>query len=91
MNTNGEREKQQPAPHYAMRSNMRKRPDVTLGFTRKAQTGLEAMYLTVNEVDGQLFKVFATIGKSGCAITAKAEAISRLVSLGACRSMNATY
>ena len=39
------------------------------------------MYLTVNEVDGQPFEVFATIGKSGRSITAKAEAIGRLVSL----------
>ncbi len=39
------------------------------------------MYLTVNEVDGKPFEVFATIGKSGRSITAKAEAIGRLVSL----------
>jgi ribonucleoside-diphosphate reductase alpha chain len=39
------------------------------------------LYLTVNEVDGQPFEVFATIGKSGRSITAKAEAIGRLVSL----------
>jgi ribonucleoside-diphosphate reductase alpha chain len=79
----GEREKQQPAPapHYSMSSNVRKRPDVTRGFTQKVQTGLGAMYLTVNEVDGQPFEVFATIGKSGRSITAKAEAIGRLVSL----------
>lgn len=62
-------------------SNVRKRPDVVQGFTQKVQTGLGAMYLTVNEVDGQPFEVFATIGKSGRSITAKAEAIGRLVSL----------
>jgi len=80
----GEREKQQepaPAPQYAMSSSVRKRPDLTRGFTQKVQTGLGAMYLTVNEVDGQPFEVFATIGKSGRSITAKAEAIGRLVSL----------
>ena len=80
----GEREKQQepaPAPHYAMSSGVRKRPDLTRGFTQKVQTGLGVMYLTVNEVDGQPFEVFATIGKSGRSITAKAEAIGRLVSL----------
>ncbi|MDR3362477.1 MAG: vitamin B12-dependent ribonucleotide reductase [Desulfovibrio sp.] len=62
-------------------SSVRKRPDIVQGFTRKVQTGLGAMYLTVNEVDGEPFEVFATIGKSGRSITAKAEAIGRLVSL----------
>ncbi|MDR3320036.1 MAG: vitamin B12-dependent ribonucleotide reductase [Desulfovibrio sp.] len=62
-------------------SSVRKRPDMVQGFTQKVQTGLGAMYLTVNEVDGQPFEVFATIGKSGRSITAKAEAIGRLVSL----------
>jgi ribonucleoside-diphosphate reductase alpha chain len=62
-------------------SLVRKRPDVVVGFTQKVQTGLGAMYLTVNEVEGKPFEVFATIGKSGRSITAKAEAIGRLVSL----------
>ncbi len=62
-------------------SAVRKRPDIVQGFTQKVQTGLGAMYLTVNEVDGEPFEVFATIGKSGRSITAKAEAIGRLVSL----------
>jgi ribonucleoside-diphosphate reductase alpha chain len=57
------------------------RPDLIYGFTQKVQTGLGAMYLTVNEVDGRPFEVFATIGRSGRSITAKAEAIGRLVSL----------
>ena len=60
---------------------VRRRPDFVTGFTQKVQTGLGAMYLTVNEVDGKPFEVFATIGKSGHSVTAKAEAIGRLVSL----------
>lgn len=60
---------------------VRKRPDFMTGFTQKVQTGLGAMYLTVNEIDGKPFEVFATIGKSGHSVTAKAEAIGRLVSL----------
>jgi ribonucleoside-diphosphate reductase alpha chain len=60
---------------------VRDRPDVVYGFTRKINTGLGVLYLTVNEVDGRPFEVFATIGKSGRSITAKAEAIGRLVSL----------
>ncbi|MBD5627601.1 MAG: vitamin B12-dependent ribonucleotide reductase [Desulfovibrio sp.] len=70
-----------PAAPAPAASGVRKRPDVVQGFTQKVQTGLGAMYLTVNEVDGQPFEVFATIGKSGRSITAKAEAIGRLVSL----------
>jgi len=62
-------------------AGVRKRPDIVWGFTQKVATGLGVMYLTVNEVDGQPFEVFATIGKSGRSITAKAEAIGRLVSL----------
>ncbi len=60
---------------------VRKRPDVIRGFTHKVQTGLGGLYLTVNEIDGHPFEVFATIGKSGRSTTAKAEAIGRLVSL----------
>ncbi|GAB6176934.1 vitamin B12-dependent ribonucleotide reductase [Desulfobaculum senezii] len=60
---------------------VRERPDVVYGFTQKIETGLGAMYLTINEVDHKPFEVFATIGKSGRSITAKAEAIGRLVSL----------
>ncbi|MFO7875421.1 MAG: vitamin B12-dependent ribonucleotide reductase [Desulfovermiculus sp.] len=60
---------------------VRERPDVVYGFTQKVQTGLGDLYLTVNEVDGKPFEVFATIGRSGRSITAKAEAIGRLVSL----------
>ena len=57
------------------------RPDVIYGFTQKIATGLGMLFLTVNEMDGKPFEVFATIGKSGGSITAKAEAIGRLVSL----------
>lgn len=63
------------------KSKVRQRPEVVYGFTQKVQTGLGTLYLTVNEVDGKPFEVFAIIGKSGRSITAKAEAIGRLVSL----------
>lgn len=62
-------------------TKVRHRPDVCYGFTQKVKTGYGDLYLTVNEVDGKPFEVFATIGKSGRSITAKAEAIGRLVSL----------
>lgn len=57
------------------------RPELVYGFTQKVKTGLGDLYLTVNEVNGKPFEVFATIGRSGRSITAKAEAIGRLVSL----------
>lgn len=60
---------------------VRERPDVVYGFTQKVRTGLGDLYLTINEENGRPFEVFATIGKSGHSITAKAEAIGRLVSL----------
>jgi ribonucleoside-diphosphate reductase alpha chain len=39
------------------------------------------LYVTVTELEGRPFEVFATIGKSGKSTTAKTEAIGRLVSL----------
>jgi ribonucleoside-diphosphate reductase alpha chain len=62
-------------------TRVRERPDVLYGFTQKVRTGYGQLYLTVNEVEGKPFEVFAVIGKSGKSITAKAEAIGRLVSL----------
>ncbi len=68
-------------PQAAAQSKVRNRPDIVFGFTQKVKTGLGDLYLTVNEIDGKPFEVFATIGKSGRSVTAKAEAIGRLVSL----------
>lgn len=68
-------------PEAAAQSKVRNRPDIVFGFTQKVKTGLGDLYLTVNEIDGKPFEVFATIGKSGRSVTAKAEAIGRLVSL----------
>ena len=65
----------------APKSIVQDRPDVIYGFTQKIATGLGVLFLTVNEMNGKPFEVFATIGKSGASVTAKAEAIGRLVSL----------
>jgi ribonucleoside-diphosphate reductase alpha chain len=70
-----------PADPAKPQSKVRMRPDIVFGFTQKVKTGLGELYLTVNEIDGKPFEVFATIGKSGRSVTAKAEAIGRLVSL----------
>ena len=75
----GEAEKPVEGAHD--HSKVRERPDLIYGFTQKVATGLGIMYVTVNEVDGDPFEVFVTIGKSGHSVTAKAEAIGRLVSL----------
>lgn len=75
----GEAEAKKAAPGNGLVA--RPRPDVVYGFTQKVKTGFGDMYLTVNEVDGKPFEVFATLGKSGQSAMAKAEAIGRLVSL----------
>lgn len=60
---------------------VKERPETLEGFTTKIKTGLGDLYVTVTEMDGQPFEVFATIGKSGRSTTAKTEAIGRLISL----------
>lgn len=57
------------------------RPDTLEGFTTKIKTGMGQLYVTVTELEGRPFEVFATIGKSGKSATAKTEAIGRLMSL----------
>lgn len=65
----------------ADRVQVRNRPDLIYGFTQKVNTGHGKMYVTINEINGRPFELFATIGKSGRSTMAKAEAIGRLVSL----------
>jgi len=57
------------------------RPTTLKGSTIRIKTGLGNLYITINELEGKPFEVFAIIGKSGKSIQAKAEAIGRLVSL----------
>ena len=64
-----------------MKTGVQDRPETLEGFTSKIKTGLGQLYVTVTELDGHPFEVFATIGKSGRSTTAKTEAIGRLVSL----------
>lgn len=60
----------------------RKRPDVVKGFTYKIKTSYGNLYVTINEDEkGEPFEIFTHMGKSGGFFAAKAEAISRLVSL----------
>ncbi|WP_045214847.1 vitamin B12-dependent ribonucleotide reductase [Desulfonatronovibrio magnus] len=77
----GDGQKAKDSKEKTVSAGVKERPDIVYGFTQKVRTGLGELYLTVNEVDGKPFEVFATIGRSGRSITAKAEAIGRLVSL----------
>lgn len=77
----GQRRMEGKQPVSDTEKQVKTRPSIMCGFTQRIETGLGTMYLTINEVDGKPFEVFATIGKSGHSTTAKAEAIGRLVSL----------
>ncbi len=67
--------------HNSIVKNVLDRPDTLEGFTTRVITGLGRLYVTVTELEGRPFEVFATIGKSGRSTTAKTEAIGRLASL----------
>ena len=57
------------------------RPGVLRGTTVKIMTSFGNLYLTVNELEGKPFEVFATLGKSGKDTMAHTEALGRLISL----------
>lgn len=59
----------------------KERPETLESKTTKMKTGYGNLYVTITEMDGVPFEVFATLGKSGRSIAAKTEAIGRLVSL----------
>jgi ribonucleoside-diphosphate reductase alpha chain len=67
--------------HEGFYRAIQERPETVEGFTIKIRTGLGNLYINVTEFEGRPFEVFPIIGKSGKSITAKAEAIGRLVSL----------
>jgi ribonucleoside-diphosphate reductase alpha chain len=58
------------------------RPEILPSKTTKIETGYGNLYVTVTESEeGKPFEVFATIGKSGGSIMAKAEVTGRMASL----------
>lgn len=64
------------------RRHKRTRPSALRGLTRKMNSPLGDIYVTVNEDEhGRPFEVFMTLGKAGGAAMADAEAIGRLISL----------
>ena len=64
------------------RRQKRSRPDMLRGTTRRIETPLGTLYLTITEDDrGQPFEIFMSLGKAGGALMADVEAIGRLISL----------
>ncbi|MFQ5704116.1 MAG: vitamin B12-dependent ribonucleotide reductase [Gemmatimonadales bacterium] len=60
----------------------RSRPELLKGTTRRVETPLGTLYVTITEDDrGQPFEVFMTLGKAGGALMADVEAVGRLISL----------
>ena len=61
---------------------VRSRPSELRGVTRKIESPLGDMYVTINEdEEGRPFEVFVALGKAGGPAMADAEAIGRLISL----------
>ncbi len=64
------------------RRQKRSRPEMLRGTTRRVETPLGTLYVTITEDDkGQAFEVFMSLGKAGGALMADVEAIGRLISL----------
>ncbi len=65
------------------RRQKRSRPELLKGTTRRVETPMGSLYVTITEDDkGQPFEVFMSLGKAGGALMADVEAIGRLLSLG---------
>ncbi len=64
------------------RRQKRSRPELLRGNTRRLETPLGTLYVTITEDDrGQPFEVFMSLGKAGGALMADVEALGRLISL----------
>ncbi len=57
------------------------RPVSLAGHTERVETGIGALYITVNERDGLPFEVFAQVGRAGSEVSAFTEGLARLTSL----------
>ncbi|MQA92782.1 MAG: vitamin B12-dependent ribonucleotide reductase [Gemmatimonas sp.] len=67
---------------HVVRRQKRSRPALLRGTTRKMNSPLGDVYVTINEDEArQPFEVFATLGKAGSIAMADTEAIGRLISL----------
>ena len=64
------------------RRQKRSRPELLKGATRRLETPLGTLYVTITEDDrGQPFEVFMSLGKAGGALMADVEALGRVISL----------
>jgi ribonucleoside-diphosphate reductase alpha chain len=64
------------------RRQKRSRPELLRGTTRRVETPLGTLYVTITEDDrGQPFEIFMSLGKAGGALMADVEAMGRLISL----------
>ncbi len=64
------------------RRQKRSRPELLRGTTRRVDTPLGTLYVTLTEDEkGQPFEVFMSLGKAGGALMADVEAMGRLISL----------
>jgi ribonucleoside-diphosphate reductase alpha chain len=64
------------------RRQKRSRPELLRGMTRRLETPLGTLYVTITEDEkGQPFEVFMSLGKAGGALMADVEAMGRLISL----------
>jgi ribonucleoside-diphosphate reductase alpha chain len=64
------------------RRQKRSRPELLRGATRRLETPLGTLYVTITEDDrGQPFEVFMSLGKAGGALMADVEALGRFISL----------
>ena len=64
------------------RRQKRSRPEMLRGTTRRIETPLGTLYVTITEDDrAQPFEVFMSLGKAGGALMADVEAMGRLISL----------
>jgi ribonucleoside-diphosphate reductase alpha chain len=63
-------------------TEMKVRPSVVEGKTVLVKTGCGNLYVTVNKHDGEVFEVFASLGKAGGCASAQLETIGRLLSWG---------
>jgi len=57
------------------------RPVSLSGYTERVETGIGALYITVNEREGRPFEVFAQVGRAGSEVSAFTEGLARLTSL----------
>lgn len=64
------------------RRQKRSRPELLRGTTRRMETPLGTLYVTITEDDkAQPFEVFMSLGKAGGALMADVEALGRMISL----------